>query len=255
MVYCPSKVSLLLYVVFHPHPLLVAECPGDLAPLRRAYTLRHSPPLAGDLDDLPDLPDHGEGVRPGDEIPEWDNGQAGYVDLEPELSDLKAFEHGWKDASGSLWRQSQNTSRFCDVYDQHEHERQNDHYNYPDLVQESQQRQVEDRSYEMVKESLSTRRLRKGKFKAVDLPPPSLPPVPITISAVITQSTPLVITNEDAKARDEQDAMDWQVEAKRRKQLWRGLIGKDPGFGRFWEKLSRVRLPFHALIHASVEMC
>jgi hypothetical protein len=37
-----------------------------------------------------------------------------------------------------------------------------------------------------------------------------------------------------------QKKIEWEQESKRRKKLWRGLIGKDPGYGRFWESLSRV---------------
>lgn len=214
-----------------------ADCSGNLAPLSRAFTIRQPPPSVRDLPDLSDIANSAERVRLAEEIPEWDIGQAGYVDLEPELSDLEAFEHGWKDALGSIWRQSQHTGRFCDAFDNHDHD--HDHDLDPELGPEPVQ--TENQSYEMVVASLLTRRMRKGKFKAVDIRTPSLVPVPVSIPAIITQSTSLQTEdNDECEAREAQAGADWQAEGKRRKQLWRGLIGKDPGFGQFWETLSRV---------------
>jgi hypothetical protein len=47
------------------------------------------------------------------------------------------------------------------------------------------------------------------------------------------------IHNEEDEVAERAKA-DWEMECKRRKKLWRGLIGKDPGYGRFWDTLSRV---------------
>jgi hypothetical protein len=227
LVYRSSEIPLLLYVNRPDLRTVPADYSGTLVPLSRAFTIRHPPTAARDLEGLPDQTES-DRVRLGDEVPEWDTGQAGYVDLEPDLSDLKPFEHGWREAPGLIWRHSQQTGRFCDVFDEQD--------------QELEPVQLEDRSYEKVKESLSTRRLRKGKFKAVDLHPSSLVPIPIPIPNALSQGSPRQIrTKNRAEERGVHKPIEWEAESRRRKQLWRVLIGKDPGFGQFWKKLPRVR--------------
>lgn len=194
--------------------------------------IRQPPPTAEDLDVLSDLPDAVERVRLAEEIAEWDTGQSGYVDIEPELSNLKEFEHGWKLASGMLWRQSQSIGNFCDAFENHDHE--NEPEPVPVAVEALQP------SFEEVKESLLTRKMRKGKIEAVDVHAPPVIPVTMPISSAITQLSSHRIERKEPQRRDEEEATTRQAESKRRKQLWRGLIGKDPGFGQSWKSLSRV---------------
>jgi len=89
--------------------------------------------------------------------------------------------------------------------------------------------------------------LRKGKFKALD--PFRLntnaPDTPMPVHAIVLETpypparVPEGVRTEEEVAQ-EKEKTDWERVCKRRKKLWRGLIGKDPGYGRFWHSLSRV---------------
>lgn len=192
---------------------------GDLDSLRNAFTLRRPPPTADDLPDLPDTQTSTERVQQVSELPDWSAHEDAYADIEPELDYLREFEHGWQDAKGSMWAESQGSGRFCDAFEDHE---------------------AEVPSFEAIKESLMTTRIRKGKYKAVDTPSSAVLHHFVDETAAVIPSplaaTPIAISPVD---RNEPEA--WEREAKRRKQLWRGLIGKDPGYGLFWAHLSRVR--------------
>lgn len=201
-----------------PLDLIRAKWLGDLEPLSNAFTLRVPPPAAGDLPPLPAPADRAEIVRLGEELDEWDSGQAGYTDLDPDLSQLNEFESEWKRTTGSIWRQSQGHGRCWDALEGED----------------------ADQSFEAVKESLATRRIRKGKYKAVDrsvdLAPPDV--------SVLTVDLPRRARISQIESVDHYDLPKerWEEEARRRKQLWRGLIGKDPGYGQFWHCLARVSL-------------
>ena len=100
----------------------------------------------------------------------------------------------------------------------------------------------------IIMETPVNRWLRKGKFKALD--PFRLntsgPDTPMQVQAIVLETPypPARIPDRVMSAEDvaqEKEKTDWERECKRRKKLWRGLIGKDPGYGRFWDSLSRVR--------------
>jgi len=155
-----------------------------------------------------------------------------YIDLEPELDNLHEFELGWRNSSGSLWAEGRGSGRFCEALDQEE---------------EAVEEEVPNRS--MVQETPVNRWLRKGKFKALNhlTPTPShgfAPDTPMQDHQVVLETPypPMrapgkgVLVDESVS----QERIEWEQEAKRRKQLWRGLIGKDPGYGEFWASLPRV---------------
>ena len=91
--------------------------------------------------------------------------------------------------------------------------------------------------------------LRKGKFKALDYLTPTTShgytlDTPVQVHQVVLETPypPMRVSEKDVLVDESvsQERIDWEQEAKRRKQLWRGLIGKDPGYGRFWNSLPRV---------------
>jgi len=101
----------------------------------------------------------------------------------------------------------------------------------------------------MVQETPVNRWLRKGKFKALDhLTPTTVPgfapDTPMQVHQVVLETPypPMRVPEKDVLVDESvsQERIDWEQEAKRRKQLWRGLIGKDPGYGQFWDSLRRV---------------
>jgi hypothetical protein len=204
---------------------------GDLDPLPAAFTLRRPPPMSDDLSLLSEKLDSPEVVRLSDDIPPWHRPEDGYVDLEPDLDTVKEFELGWRNASGMLWAQHPSLGRFCEALDDHA----------DDNVEEA----VPD--HPIVMETPVNRWLRKGKFKALD--PFRLntngPDTPIQVHAIVLETpyppamVPEGVQTEEEVAQ-EKETTGWERECKRRKKLWRGLIGKDPGYGRFWDSLPRV---------------
>ena len=135
------------------------------------------------------------------------------------MDQLHAFEHGWQNATGSIWAQSQGSGQFCDAFDD--------------------QGEEEVPSFEAIKESLATRRVRTGQFKAVDTSTSIVIP-PVLSDTVGVEPCALPTTPHANTYATRLGESAWEEEAKRRKQLWRGLIGKYPGYGHFWEHLSRV---------------
>jgi hypothetical protein len=99
----------------------------------------------------------------------------------------------------------------------------------------------------IIMETPVNRWLRKGKYKALD--PfrlnPNAPDTPMQVHAIVLETpypparVPEAVQSEQEVAQ-EKEKTDWERKCKRRKKLWRGLIGKDPGYGRFWDSLSRV---------------
>jgi hypothetical protein len=204
---------------------------GDLETLPAAFTLRQAPPILDDLPPLSEELDSAEKVRLGDDIPPWHRPEEGYIDLEPDLDNLEDFEVDWQNASGSLLANQLSPGRFCEAFDEHQE----------DSVEEPVQENP------IIMETPVNRWLRKGKFKALD--PFRLnanaPDTPIQVHAIVLETpypparVPEVVQSEEEVAQ-EKEKTDWERECKRRKKLWRGLIGKDPGYGRFWDSLSRV---------------
>ena len=101
----------------------------------------------------------------------------------------------------------------------------------------------------MVQETPVNRWLRKGKFKAFDHLTPTIshgyaPDTPVQVHQVVLETPypPMRVPEKDVLVDESvsQERIDWEHEATRRKQLWRGLIGKDPGYGQFWASLPRV---------------
>jgi hypothetical protein len=169
----------------------------------------------------------------GSDIPEW-AGKEDYTDLEPALDALHDFENEWTKSTGVLW-QSQGIGKFCDALDS-------------DLEDMEEAKHI---GQAAVLETPEGRWLRKGKFKAVDTLPQThplrheIPDTPDQVHHVVLETPypPARVEREAIQPAKEiqQDNLDWEQESKRRKQLWRRLIGKDPGYGQFWETLSRVR--------------
>jgi hypothetical protein len=218
---------------------------GDLEALPAAFTLRRPPPISDDLSPLSDEIDALEPVRLGDEIPPWHRPADGYIDLEPDLDNLKEFEFDRRNASGTLWTHHLSPGRFCEALDEHEE----------DPVDESVPENP------IIMETPVNRWLRKGKFKALD--PFRLnanaPDTPMQVHAIVLETPypaariPHGLQTEEEVAL-EKEKTDWERECKRRKKLWRGLIGKDPGYGRFWDSLSRVSLlmsPYSTRVQAN----
>jgi hypothetical protein len=204
---------------------------GDLETLPAAFTLRQAPPILDDLPPLSEELDSAEKVRLGDDIPPWHRPEEGYIDLEPDLDNLEDFEVDWQNASGSLLANQLSPGRFCEALDEIE----------VDPVEETIP------GNPIIMETPVNRWLRKGKFRALD---PfrlntSAPDTPMHVHAIVLE-TPCPPTRalEGAQTEEEvaqeKEKTDWERECKRRKKLWRGLIGKDPGYGRFWDSLSRV---------------
>ena len=204
---------------------------GDLEALPVAFTLRRPPPVSDDLSPLSEELILSEIVRLGDDIPPWHQPEDGYVDLEPDLDHLQEFEVDWPNASGTLWAHHTSPGRFCEALDEIE----------VDPVEETIP------GNPIIMETPVNRWLRKGKFKALD--PFRLntnaPDTPMQVHAIVLE-TPypparaLEGVQTEEEVAQEKEKTDWERECKRRKKLWRGLIGKDPGYGKFWDSLSRV---------------
>jgi len=230
MVHCQSATCLLLYV---PKPLIRNQdltWIGDLETFPAAFTLRRPPPTSDDLPPLFEELGPSERVRLGDDIPTWHQSEDGYIDLDPNLDHLKEFEVDWQNASGTLWAHQLSPGRFCEALDDHE--------------EDPAEEPVPENP--IIMETPVNRWLRKGKFKALD--PFRLntnPDTPMQVHAIVLETpypparVPEGVRTEEEVAL-EKEKTDWERECKRRKKLWRGLIGKDPGYGRFWDSLSRV---------------
>lgn len=210
----------------------------------RAFALRRPPPTTDDLSPLSDNLEASELVRLGDDIPSWHQREDGYIDLDPDLDNLRDFEADWRNASGELWAQHSSPRRFCEALDDHQE----------DDVEEA----VLDNP--IVMETPVNRWLRKGKYKALD--PFRLntngPNTPVQVHAIVLETpypparlTETPVPSEEEVAQ-EKEKTDWERECKRRKKLWRGLIGKDPGYGRFWDTLTRVHQPTN-VIHTTAD--
>jgi len=178
-------------------------------------------------------------VRLGSAILPWHQSVDEYVDLEPELDNLKEFETDWPNATGTFWIHRNNTERFCEALDIRGEE---------DVEEAVPERPI-------VLETPANRWLRKGKFKALD---PfrlnaNVPDTPIQLQGIVLETPyppsriPLETVQTEGEGLLERVKADWERECKRRKKLWRGLIGKDPGYGRFWDTLTRVRQPTSTL--------
>lgn len=184
-----------------------------------------------DLPILSDQPESSETVRLGDAIPPWHRPEDGFIDPEPDLDNLKEFGADWRNASGTLWAHHLSPGRFCEALDEHE--------------EDAEEEPVPENP--IIMETPVNRWLRKGKFKALD---PfrlntSAPDTPMQVHAIVLE-TPypparvLEGVQTEEEVAQEKEKTDWERECKRRKKLWRGLVGKDPGYGRFWDSLSRV---------------
>jgi hypothetical protein len=204
---------------------------GDIEALPAAFAFRRPPPISEDLPPLSEELCSSEIVRLGDDIPPWHRPEDGYIDLELDLDHLKEFETDWHNASGALRGHQLSPGRFFEAFDEHQE----------DSVEEPVQENP------IIMETPVNRWLRKGKFKALD--PFRLnanaPDTPIQVHAIVLETpypparVPEVVQSEPEVAQ-EKEKTDWERECKRRKKLWRGLIGKDPEYGRFWDSLSRV---------------
>jgi hypothetical protein len=132
------------------------------------------------------------------------------------------------------WTESHVSGRFCEALDQ-----------------EGDPVEKETPNRSIVLETPANRWLRKGKFKALDHLTPEIgydtaldTPVKSHNIVLETPYPPIKVAVEvkDVLVDEEisQERIDWEQESKRRKRLWRGLIGKDPGYGQFWDTLPRV---------------
>jgi hypothetical protein len=223
---------MLVLVSFLPLPVkAVADIsPGDLESLSRSFKLRRPPPPRDELSDLPPLDNSSEAVLIGEDLPQWATAE-NYTDLEPGLDGLQEFELGWQNATGAIW-ESQGIGKFCDALDS-------------DIEEPPNSGSI------AVMETPESRWLRKGKFKAIEHLGHhplrhELTDTPAHVQAqdvvLDTPYPPVRTEGEKRKAEQlsQQEKMDWEKESKRRKQLWRGLIGQDPAYGQFWETLTRV---------------
>jgi hypothetical protein len=203
---------------------------GDLESLSRSFKLRRPAPFRDELSDLPPLADSSEVVLIGEGLPQWATAE-NYTDLEPGLDGLQEFELSWRNATGAIW-ESQGIGKFCDALD-------------------SDIEEPPDADLIAVMETPESRWLRKGKFRAIE---PfghhplrhELTDTPAHVQAqdvvLDTPYPPVWTAGEKRKAEQlsQQEKMDWEKESKRRKQLWRGIIGQDLAYGQFWETLTRV---------------
>jgi hypothetical protein len=193
--------------------------------------LRQPPPISEDLPQLSQELEPSERVRLGTDILPWHQPEDGYIDLEPDLDNLKEFELDWQNASGALWAHQVGQGRFCEALDDHEED----------------PAEVSVPVNPIIMETPVNRWLRKGKFKALDpfRLDTNAPDTPMQVHAIVLETpypparVPEVVQSEEEVAQEKEKA-DWERECRRRKKLWRGLIGKDPGYGRFWDSLTRV---------------
>jgi hypothetical protein len=172
----------------------------------------------------------------GDGVLPWHTGTDEYVDLEPELDHLKEFEYGWRDSTGASWRENRRSGPFCDALDDSD---DNEDLEIPEAAP----------NHPIILETPAGRWLRKGKFKAIDLlengtaiPDGGIPETPSNVHDLVLETpypAPKKVGEIALSGPQLQKKIEWEQESKRRKKLWRGLIGKDPGYGRFWESLSR----------------
>jgi hypothetical protein len=223
---------MLVLVSFLPHSVKVEAdiSLGDLETLSRSFKPRRPAPPCDELSDLPPLADSSEAVLIGEDVPQWATVE-NYTDLEPGLDGLREFEIGWRDATGAIW-ESQGIGKFCDALD-------------------SDAEELPNAGSIAVMETPESRWLRKGKFKAIEHLGHhplrhEIPDTPAQVQAqdivLDTPYPPGRTAGEECKAEQlsQQEKMDWEQESKRRKQLWRGSIGQDSGYGQFWETLTRV---------------
>lgn len=197
------------------------------------------------------------------------------LDPDPELDALEDFELGWKTATGALWRKAG-----CDGIDfgVGDEDMAKGGLVASDEVEgeRSSKAGTSRAATEEAEEVIRSRRLLKGKFKAVpDISPdvhrrgndtvipsthpdtttaPSEVPISWPISGISPSQTPHKAADTARNSGDMAVAAgvldaspDWVEESKRRKAPWRRLIRSDSSFGAFWDNLPRVSVARNAL--------
>ncbi|WWC92112.1 uncharacterized protein L201_007066 [Kwoniella dendrophila CBS 6074] len=211
-----SGVQQLDQNVFWYSARIKYPCVCSLARLNNAYTLSSLPPISSQLSILSQSDDSHIAKDVGDLLP-WSTDD-GMVDLEPTMEDIEEFEITW-----NLPRQP--SSQISDT----------------DTVYEPEGKQEAVEIY-LEKER---NRLRKGKFKAIEVTEPILPPLTSGLGAGDVNSKsarsvgeiaiPTVVEKIQEHVQDDQQ--NWEEEIKRRKSFWRNLIRSDDGFGKMWNIL------------------
>ena len=217
------------------HQVSAHSVPGELTTLRGSWRPRHRPPLSLDLPSLPT--EASISIVPvGNDLLDWSHRPES--DLDPGLDAIPDFQTSWHVATGKGWIHDEpaGTSKAGRI------------------TPESAKTAVED-------ESSQTRRIRKGKFKALNplhtsmtiiaepIDPPDVPldalEVPTVLRPVVNQATghhesALGLIVEPPSAREKPGS--WPS-PRSRKAWWREEIGSSSSYGRIWEILPRVSIP------------
>lgn len=180
----------------------------------------------------------------GSELSPWSSPPN--VDLDPALDDPQDFECSWRTVLAT--RQSKSI-----------------------VLDPQVSSQDSDKTASVELEQAWIRKLRKGKFRAIDIietvskvsRPPSvvLDPLPVSIDAQRTPASKALPTHAVNSTRLVGADQGWAEQAKRRKKWWRAEIRGDPSYGRIWTFLPLVsHSPSHlpipgTSVHATELIC